>query len=41
MEGLDRGNKATPIYIGRILNEYSDFDHPLTQQDIIDKLASD
>ena len=41
MEGLDRGNKATPIYIGRILNEYSDYDHPLTQQDIIDKLASD
>ena len=39
-EGLDRG-KVALIYIYRILQNYSDYDHPLTQQDIIDYLETD
>lgn len=32
------GKKAIPICILKILEDYSDYDHPLTQTDIIDKL---
>ena len=39
-EGLDRG-KVALIYIYRILKKYSDREHPLTQQDIIDRLEKD
>ncbi len=35
---LTLGIKAMPFYILRILAEYSDADHPLTQKEIIDKI---
>jgi len=40
MPELER-NKSALIRIYQILKEYSDYNHPLTQQDIIDKLDND
>ena len=39
MEGLEP-KKLALIRIWQILKEYSDYDHPLTQEDIAEKLYS-
>ena len=38
---IDGGKKISILYILNILKQYTDEDHPMTQQQIADKLLSD
>ena len=37
----DSGKKVIILYILNILRKYTDFNHPMTQQEIADKLMDD